>query len=111
MTLPGAPSPLRLIIRIDLQDDTRDLSPLGAIAPGIQQTQVRNEMLLIVPCQDGICRSQISNRRIDRRLFHIAPWMARSSHFASVEEGGQDRAFARTAARPHAAPFAVSASR
>jgi Putative peptidoglycan binding domain len=25
-------------------------------------------MLLIVPCQDGICRSQISNRRIERRL-------------------------------------------
>jgi hypothetical protein len=103
MALPGAPSALRLIIWIDVQNNTRDLSPVGAITLGIQQTQVRNEMLLIVPCQDGFCRSQIGNRRIERRLFHIAPWMARSLHFASVEEGGQDRAFACTAARPHAA--------
>jgi hypothetical protein len=73
VAFPGAPSSLRLIIWIDLQNNTRDLSPIGSFALGVQQPQVRNEVLLIVPCQDGFGGSQIGNRLIERWLFHAAP--------------------------------------
>jgi hypothetical protein len=45
MALPGAFSPLRLIIRIDFENNSRDLSPIGSFALRVQQTQVSNEVL------------------------------------------------------------------
>ena len=58
MAFPDAFSPQRLFIRIELQDDLRDLSPIGAVALGVQEA-----------------------------------WIANARHFASTEEGGQDRSF------------------
>jgi hypothetical protein len=46
-------------------------------------------MLLIVPCQDGFCRSRIGNRRIERRLFPYCTMEGIGSHFALAEESGQ----------------------
>jgi|HubBroStandDraft_4_1064222.scaffolds.fasta_scaffold20929_5 hypothetical protein len=59
---------------------------------GVQQAQVRNEVLLIVPCQNGCCRSQIGNRRIERRLM-LHHGRQDAPHVALDEESGQDGAF------------------
>ena len=110
MALPDAFSPQRLFIRIELQDDLRDLLPIDAVVLGVQQTQIRDEVLFIVPGQHWFGRSQIGNRRIDRWLLHIATiWVAVT--FATPQQ--QKRAVNRDlpryptcaciAARPHAA--------
>jgi hypothetical protein len=70
MALPDAPSPQRLLGRIDLQDDLGDLAPIGAVDFSVEQAQIRNEVLLIVPCQNGFGWSQVGDGRVERRLLH-----------------------------------------
>lgn len=61
MAFPDALSPLRLFTRIDLQDDSRDLSPIGAFALGIQQAEVGHEVLLVVARQKRLVWSGVRN--------------------------------------------------
>ena len=53
MAFPDALSPLRFFTRIDLQDDSRDLSPIGTFSVGVEQAQIGHEVLLVVACQNG----------------------------------------------------------
>jgi hypothetical protein len=48
VTLPGSSRALRLAIRIDVQNQVCDLTPIGAFGIGIKETQVRYKMLFIV---------------------------------------------------------------
>jgi hypothetical protein len=40
MALPDAPSALRIFVRINLQDDFRDLSPIGAFSVGVKEAEI-----------------------------------------------------------------------
>jgi hypothetical protein len=40
MRHPGSPRPIRLTVRIDVQDDFRDLLPICAIAFGVEKAEV-----------------------------------------------------------------------
>jgi len=42
------PCAVGLVVWVDAQHDPRDIAPVGAFRVGIEQTQVRDDMLLVV---------------------------------------------------------------
>jgi len=42
MCHPGSPRPVRLTVRIDMQDDLRDVLPICAVAVGVEKAEVRD---------------------------------------------------------------------
>jgi hypothetical protein len=48
MTIECAPRSIRLSIWIDVQDDPRDLAPVGTFGGGIEHAQIRDAMFFIV---------------------------------------------------------------
>jgi hypothetical protein len=61
MTLPDALSPLRLFVRINPQDDSRDLSPFGTFRIGVEQAQIDHKVLFVVARQKRLVRSSVGN--------------------------------------------------
>ena len=76
VTFPGSPSAFWLAIRINVQNEIGDLTPIGSLHVGVKETQVRDEMLFIVTGQSRPDRSGIGYRRIERRL-HVC-WLNQS---------------------------------
>lgn len=70
MTLPGTLGALGLAIRIDVQNHFCDFAPICPFGIGVKETQIRHQMLFIVPSQNGLRRSGIRYRRIEWRLGH-----------------------------------------
>ena len=70
MTLPRAPRPLGFTGRIDVQDDAGHFGPIRAFGVGIKQTQVRDEMFVVVAGQIVGVRRLVGNRGILRWLGH-----------------------------------------
>jgi hypothetical protein len=64
MRFPSAPSALRFCVWVDVQDEPRNLFPIGAISFRVEQTHVSDEMLLVIAGQCGIVGSGVGNRRI-----------------------------------------------
>ena len=48
VAFPRAPRPLRLARRINVQHNLGDLGPISAICLGIEETQIGDEMFLVV---------------------------------------------------------------
>jgi hypothetical protein len=48
MTLPGAPRPIGFTGRIDVQHDAGHFGPIRAFGVGIEQTQIRDEMFVVI---------------------------------------------------------------
>ena len=72
MALPGPFCPVRLPLGIDVKHDTGDFAPIRPFGFRIEQPQIGHEVLLIIPCQNGIAWSAVRNRWIERRRFHTA---------------------------------------
>ncbi|PIT00842.1 hypothetical protein TSA1_08745 [Bradyrhizobium nitroreducens] len=70
MTLVCIARTVRLAIRIDMQDYSCDFPPVGSLVISLQEPQVRHNVLLIIRCQRWLCRSQVSQRRIELRGLH-----------------------------------------
>jgi len=48
MTLPGAPRPIAFSGRIDVQHDAGHFGPIRAFELGIDETQIRDEMFVVI---------------------------------------------------------------
>jgi hypothetical protein len=48
MTLPGTPGPIGFTGRIDVQHDAGHFVPIRALGVGIEQTQIRDEMFVVI---------------------------------------------------------------
>jgi hypothetical protein len=70
VTVEGTARLIGLAVWVNVQDDPRDIAPVGVFRIGIEQTQVRDDMLLVVGSDRWIGWGQISDVRIERRLLH-----------------------------------------
>ena len=59
-----SPRAVGVAVRVNMQDDPRDIAPVGTVRIGIEQAQIRDEMLLVVGGNRWIGRGQISDIRI-----------------------------------------------
>jgi hypothetical protein len=59
VTVEGTARLIGLAVWVNVQDDPRDIAPVGTFRIGIEQTQVRDDMLLVVGGDRGIGRGQI----------------------------------------------------
>jgi hypothetical protein len=76
MGLPGTPCPIRLAVRIDMQDDLRDFLPICSVAVGIEKSEVGDYVLLIVNGEHIRHWGRIGDVRIKRRFTHeVVPWL------------------------------------
>jgi hypothetical protein len=53
-----------------MQNDIRNFTPIGAFGISVKQTQVCDEMLLIIARQNGIDRSGVGHWGIEWRFAH-----------------------------------------
>ncbi len=70
MALPHPPCTIRLLRRINLQNDSRDLGPIGAFGFSVEKSQVADEVVLVVVRQRIGCRGEIGKFGIEGRLTH-----------------------------------------
>ena len=61
---------LRIVRRIELQNDPRDLPPIRAFRIGIKKAQISDEVLLVVAGEDIGRRSRIRYRWIELGWLH-----------------------------------------
>jgi hypothetical protein len=66
MALPSAASPLGMLGGVDVQDDPRHLGPVGAFCVGIEETEIRDEMLAVVSSEIVGLWSLFGYGRIER---------------------------------------------
>ncbi|OIM94144.1 hypothetical protein BLN97_12390 [Bradyrhizobium elkanii] len=64
MTLICGTRTIRLLLRIDVQDDSSDLSPVRALTLRLQKANVRHDMLFVVGRQSRLVRRDIRDVRI-----------------------------------------------
>jgi hypothetical protein len=65
VALPCAPRPFRLAPGIDMEHEARDLLPVGALAVGVEQSKVGDQMLVVLSVQHGCVRCAIGDRWIN----------------------------------------------
>jgi hypothetical protein len=70
MTLPGVPRPIGFTGRIDVQHDAGHFLPIRAFGVGIKQTQIRDEMFVVIIGQTVGHWGLVGNRGIEGRLGH-----------------------------------------
>src|ERR1700704_1489883 len=73
VALPDAARPLGVLGGVDVQDDPRHLGPVGAFCVGIEETEIRDEMLAVVSSEIVSLWSLFGYGRIERRLAHVWP--------------------------------------
>jgi hypothetical protein len=66
VALPGAARPLGVLGGVDVQDDPRHLGPVGAFCVGIEETEIRDEMLAVVSSEIVSLWSLFGYGRIER---------------------------------------------
>jgi hypothetical protein len=66
VALPGAARPLGVLGGVDVQDDPRHLGPVGAFCVGIEETEIRDEMLTVVSSEIVSLWSLLGYGRIER---------------------------------------------
>ena len=66
MALPSAACPLGVLGGVDVQDDPRHLGPVGAFCVGIEETEIRDEMLAVVSSEIVGLWSLFGYGRIER---------------------------------------------
>ncbi len=70
VTLERPPGPIGFMFRIKMQHDACDFTPVSAFRIRVEQTQIRDQVLLIVQGQHGIGGRGISDIGIKWRLLH-----------------------------------------
>jgi len=70
MTLICGPRTVRLSLRINMQDDSSDFSPVRPLTLRLQKANIRYNVLLIVRCQYWPTGSYVSHIGIERRCLH-----------------------------------------
>ncbi len=61
---------LRIVRRIEMQNDPRDLPPIRAFRIGIEKAQIGDEVLLVIAGEDVGRRSSIRHWRIELGWLH-----------------------------------------
>lgn len=61
MTVEGFACPLRMALGIDMKNNSCNFTPVCVVSIGVQQPEIGDDMLLIIGCQYGIIRCQVSN--------------------------------------------------
>ena len=70
MAVESPPRTIWLFAWIDMQNDLRNLAPIGALSVCIEQSQICHNMFMII-CRQGRRRwGQVSDIGIERRLLH-----------------------------------------
>jgi hypothetical protein len=72
MGSPGAAGTIRLLGRIKVQHDPRNLFPVGAVGFDIEQAQVGDQVLFVIAGQNAGGRCFVSDIRVKRGLLHGA---------------------------------------
>jgi len=67
VTLERTTSAIRLLGCVDIQNDARDLAPVGVVRFGVEKTHVRDGVLLVVRRKHRLVGRQICNFWIMRR--------------------------------------------
>src|SRR4051812_14247881 len=70
MTLERLASAIRLEDRIYMEDDAGHLPPVRIVSLGVQESQIRDDVLLVVSCQGRSRRRQVRSIRIKRWCLH-----------------------------------------
>jgi len=65
MAVEGLSRPIWFALRVDVQHDPRDLTPVSTLRIRIEQAHVRDGMLFVVSGERGIGRREIKNGRIE----------------------------------------------
>jgi hypothetical protein len=63
MIIVRAPRPIRLPLRVSVQDDPRNLAPVSAVRMGIEHAKIRDHVFFVVSREPWIGRSQIGDIR------------------------------------------------
>lgn len=66
MGFQGAARPIRLAVRIKVQHDPRDLFPVSAVHGSVEQTEISDQVLLVIAGHDRRGRRVIGDIRIER---------------------------------------------
>jgi hypothetical protein len=66
MGFPRPARPIRLARDVNMQHGPRDLFPVGAIGCGVEQTEIGNQVLLVIAGQNRRGRRGIGDIRIGR---------------------------------------------
>ena len=61
MAIKRIAGPGGFAIRIDMQHDSSDFSPISAVGFGIEKSPIRHQMLFVVHRENGIRRRYIGN--------------------------------------------------
>jgi hypothetical protein len=59
MALPRPPSAIMFARRIDMQNNLRNFSPVGAFSVGVEKAQVGNGVALVVAGENSGCRGEV----------------------------------------------------
>src|SRR5450631_2945938 len=78
VTIEGTSCTIMFTIRVNVQHDPGNLAPVGSGRVGVEQTKVRNNVLLIVHRQRRVGRRRIVDIGIERRLLHWHPAQLRN---------------------------------
>jgi len=70
--VPGSPRAIRLASRINVEDDLGNLPPVGSSGFRIEQTEVGDEVLLVVPREDSVGGRHIGDGRVERWRSHAS---------------------------------------
>jgi hypothetical protein len=92
VTIESMSCTIRFTIRINVQHDPGNLSPVGSGRVGVKQTKVRYNVLLIVHSQRRVGRRRIIDIGIERRFLHWHPTQQRMGLATACAAGG-DHAF------------------
>jgi len=68
MALERPSCAIRFALGVNVQDDARDLAPVGALGVSVQQAQISDDVFLIVNGQFRVGGGCVGNVRIKRRL-------------------------------------------
>jgi len=70
MRLPSTESPLRLLLRIDVQNNLGDLAPVRIFCRRVEQPDVGEQPLFVVPSQDRRSGRLVGDIRVKQRFAH-----------------------------------------
>src|SRR3977135_525993 len=92
VTIESMSCAIRFTIRVNVQHDPGNLSPVGSGRVGVEQTKVRDNVLLIVHRQLRVGRRRIVDIWIERRFLHWHPTQQRMGLATACTAGGGWRA-------------------
>ena len=72
MAVERPPGAIRFVFRIKMLHDPCDLAPVGTLRIRVEQTRIRDDVLLVVDGQYGIGGRGIGDIGIKRQLLHGA---------------------------------------